>query len=380
MRGLVFGALAIVLCAVAASAQAPLPVTAAYQQYTQAMQRGDLAGAETAASAALAASQARDGTGGRTPVLALNLARVRVQQGKWREAQAPTRQAYELSHASSASGVDPAMSGLLWGRVRLALEGLAAVDPLTALLQNTSTRNDLLGDRYDAAFDLGVWASHNSNHLLATRAWGFAADAAQGAPVDQRFARGQARTYEAEEMATQALTRELTLPPPIVQQIRAKLTEAYGLIRPFAFSPSRDAQVPPPQQLYAEILTWDRIVWSKVASDDATHRNDARLDPNPPSIDGVPVCPVHRNENGQHAYFPAARLARGQLAAVTMRMRFSDTGVYQGAEVAASVGDDGFLRNVTTATGAWTYSVAVTPACKPAPVFYEPVTFGIDQN
>ena len=109
-------------------------------------------------------------------------------------------------------------------------------------------------------------------------------------------------------------------------------------------------------------------------------RRDATLEPNPPSIDGTPVCAFHRHENGQHASFPAARLSEGQLGSVIVRLRFSDTGAYQGAEVAAYVGDESFEHNVAAAVAGWTYSVDVSPACKPAQVLYAPVTFGIDQN
>lgn len=76
------------LFATAAIAQEPPSVVAYYQQYSAALEHGDLAAAERAAASALAASEQRDGNGGRTPILALNLAGTRVQLGQWQAASA----------------------------------------------------------------------------------------------------------------------------------------------------------------------------------------------------------------------------------------------------------------------------------------------------
>ena len=62
---------------VAASAQTPNPVIQHYRAYQAALDANDFVAAEREAAAALAASEQRDGDGGRTAVLALNLALVR---------------------------------------------------------------------------------------------------------------------------------------------------------------------------------------------------------------------------------------------------------------------------------------------------------------
>jgi hypothetical protein len=72
--------LTLALVALPAAAQTPNPVVGHYRAYNAALERGDLATAETEARAALAASEMRDGDGGSTAVLALNLAHVLLQR------------------------------------------------------------------------------------------------------------------------------------------------------------------------------------------------------------------------------------------------------------------------------------------------------------
>jgi hypothetical protein len=72
----------------AAEAQAPPngSVLDHYRAYRAAFDQGDISGAEAPAQAALLASQTQDGEGGRTGVLALNLALVKLWLGKPAEA------------------------------------------------------------------------------------------------------------------------------------------------------------------------------------------------------------------------------------------------------------------------------------------------------
>jgi hypothetical protein len=368
-------ALSMLAFASTASAQENSPLSVHFHQYSQAFQRGDFAAAETAASAALSDSEAQDGQGGHTPVLAFNLARVRVVLGKWREASEPARQAYDLSRTSSATGVDQDMSALLWGRVRLALEGAHGAEFLMGLLDHTVARADLMGDRYDAADDLGLWAMQNSDYLIAIHAWVREGEVAQGAPVDVRFARGRARAYEAIAIASESLARDISIDATTAHEVRARLAEAYSLVRPFAFSPAPDARVPTTQEVYAEVLAWDRAVWSKLSSDDESRRADAVLEANPVQLNGKRVCALHAGNGNRHVDYPFRPGTEGQLGAVVVRLRFDDRGAYRGADVAAYVGDQGFAHAAAAAAATWTYTVEITPACSPAPVLYVPVTF-----
>jgi hypothetical protein len=95
------------------------PVISAYREYKAAEARKDLAGAEAAAARALAASDARDGDGKLTAVLAMNLAIVMMDRDEKAQAIAPARRAYTLASAG-AKGVDPLMARLVLGEAELA--------------------------------------------------------------------------------------------------------------------------------------------------------------------------------------------------------------------------------------------------------------------
>lgn len=364
--------LTLALVAPVGTAQQASPVVVEYRAYRQALARGDLPAAETAAAAAVAASRQTDGDTGQTPVLLLNLARVRVQQGKWQEASGPAKRAFERARAGG-SGVDPLMSEILWMRVRLELEGFSAAQDIQGLLDRAESREDLLGDRYDAAEQLGVWAQQRRSHLMARRAWASAADAARGAGVDVNFAKGRARAQEAVAILMQSLARDLTISPTIARQARERLVEAHGLIRPFAFTPLPDGSLSAPQALYAQILAWDGTLWSKVTSDEFG-QGSRRLDSNPARLDGAPICALSKREGDRIAY-PTPLANEGQIGAVVVRLRFGEHGEYQGADVAAAVGDEGFARAVSAAAATWTYRLEMSADCKPSPILYSPTLF-----
>ncbi|MBL8546308.1 MAG: hypothetical protein JNL81_07575 [Hyphomonadaceae bacterium] len=346
-----------------------------FRQYSEALAAGDLSTAEAAAANALTASTQRDGRGGHTAALALNLARARLQLGQWRQARAPALLAYELSHASPpATAVDPVMSELLWGRVRVETEGFAGADFLSDSLDRAESRADLLGDRYDAANHLGLWAVQSHNYIVARRAWALAADAAQGAPYDTAFARGRARAYEGIAIALQSLTRDPVMSAIVARQVRERLSEAHTLVRPFAFNAAQAGEVTAPHEVYSQILAWEAAIWSRMASDNPARQDDDRVRANITSIGAVPVCTIRRTE-GRRPVFSADQVRRGGLGSVVVRLRFADDGDFLGAEVVASVGDEAFVRDVSAAAASWDYTVEIANGCTVLPVLYVPVTF-----
>lgn len=367
-------ALAIALLASGAAAQEPSPVIAYFQQYNSALERGDIAAAESAAASALAASQQRDGNAGRTPILALNLGRVRIQLGQWQDAGAPARLAYDLSRSSGASEVDQGMSGLLWSRVRLANEGFDASGFVVEMLERTKDRTDLLGDRYDAAEQLGLWAMQTRNFLIARRAWTHAQDAAAGASIPAEFARGRALAFEGVSIAMLSLTREVFMPLRTARAIRERLTEAHALVRPFAFADLPPEALATTQSVYAQILAWDAAIWSKLVADDPTMRGRDRLDANPQSIDGIPVCAV-RPLDGSNLSYPARSAREGQLAGVVIGLRFDEQGTYQGADVLAAVGDEEFTRHMTETISGWAFATEASEGCRSTPLRFVAISF-----
>lgn len=360
------------LVATTAIAQEPPPVVTYYQQYSAALEHGDLEAAERAAASALAASEQRDGNGGRTPILALNLARTRVQLGQWQDASSPARLAYDLSRTNSASGVDQGMAGLLWARVRLANEGFQASGFVSEMLDRSEDRADLLGDRYDAAEQLGVWAMQTRNFLIARSAWAHAADTAQGAPYDAAFARGRALTHEGMAITLQGTTRDFSL--ALVRQALERLLRAHALIRPLAFAdlPSESSRAA--RDLYAQILAWDAAIWSQLAADTPPQHVRERLDPTPRNIDGISVCAIRR-ESGSNRIYPSVQAPGGRLSAVVVGLHFDSLGAYQSADVMAALGDEGFIRVAAAAASTWTYVAELSGDCRTAALYFVPIAF-----
>ena len=161
MRTAILAVLAAGLAATASAqtGDAPNPVIAHYRAYRAALERNDMAAAEVAAEAALAASEARDGDGGRTAVLAMNLAQARLDRGRTREALAPAQRAHGLALSRGAqSGVDPLLASLILGRAELAGDdGNEA--RLVAALEQAKGRSDVHTEAYAAAIALNVGAS-----------------------------------------------------------------------------------------------------------------------------------------------------------------------------------------------------------------------------
>lgn len=366
--------IAIVATLFATGASAQETAQTYFRQYRDAIAAGDLTTAEAAASNALAASLQSDGQAGNTPALALNLARVRIQLGQWQQARAPAQQAYDLSRAG-ASSIDPAMSELLWGRVRLATDGFGGVDFLARALDRAADRADLLGDRYDAADQLGLWAVESGNYIIARRAWALAADAAEGAAFDARYARGRARAYEGIAIAMQSVTRDPLMSPTIARQVRERLAEAHALVRPFVFNAAPNGQLVATQELYAQILAWDAAIWSKMVSDTETRQYDGDgLRSNITSVGDTPVCEVRRTAGNAPTY-AVSQSRRGGLGTVVVRLQFGDDGSFRGADIAASVGDERFEREVAEAAATWVYAVDIENGCRVLPVRYVPVAF-----
>lgn len=369
------------LVATTAIAQEPPSVVAYYQQYSAALENGDLAAAERAAASALAVSEQRDGMGGRTPILALNLARTRVQLGQWQDASAPARLAYDLSRTNSASGVDQGMAGLLWARVRLANEGFQASGFVSEMLDRSEDRADLLGDRYDAAEQLGVWAMQTRNFLIARSAWAHAADTAQGAPYDAAFARGRALAHEGMAITMQSIARDDFRLTTLPRQALQRLSAAHALIRPFVFadSPSEPSRAAPDsraaQVLYAQILAWDAAIWSQLDSETPPRYFGERLEATPRNIDGIAVCAIRRESGSNRIDGSFQTLGGDQLSAAVAGLHFDSMGVYQGADLMATVGNEGFVRAAAVTASTWTYVAELSGDCRPAALYFVPIAF-----
>jgi hypothetical protein len=149
------GTAALVAVAAVAQAWAQQPAPAAdpvvsnFREYRAALERNDLAAAETAAATALTASEQAQGA--RTAALALNLANVRLALGDNRDALTPARTAHRLAASSADAGVDPRLAALTLGRAELAANEPDGGERLVRAIAAAEADPALGAAAYDAA-------------------------------------------------------------------------------------------------------------------------------------------------------------------------------------------------------------------------------------
>jgi hypothetical protein len=170
------------------------PVMAAYRDYKTAAARGDFFAAERAAASALDASEARDGEGGKTAVLALNLAVVRLRIDQPKLALAPAMRALSLAQ-KEGSGIKPLTAKLVAGRAQLSTDYTAAKRLLVDALQDAQIGDaDVQELAYDASVALANAGVSEHDWIIARTGWDGALAHISGAPGDKNFERGKALT------------------------------------------------------------------------------------------------------------------------------------------------------------------------------------------
>lgn len=339
----------------AQEAPAPNPAMAHYRAYTAALGARDLPAAETAAAAALAASEARDGEGGRTAAFALNLAIVRLWRARHAEAIGPARRARALAN-NPASGVNPLMADLIVGRIALALNEPGAADQLAIALRKAAPGGAVaMNETFDAATALGAWAMTNQNFALAREAWSIAANFAAGSGLDPDFARARAQINLAAAIFQQEVgpAGQRRIDRVSAGEAHAALYQAKEALRPLAEVELANGEMTLAQRTFAEAIMWDAILRAKV-------RTDGGLVPRAPgeddkAADGVtelssgadprPRCFLRAQWFGGLDY-PREAGERGFIGAVAVRLRLDERGETDTAQVVGNLGNAAFLEAV----------------------------------
>jgi hypothetical protein len=342
----ILGAAAIVVSLLgAAQAPAPNSVLAHYRDYRAAMERDDLAAAESAAEAALAASEARDGDGGRTAVLAINLAHVRLDRGRGAEALAPARRAHDLAAARGAeSGVDPLVARLALGRAELAVDGAAGEARLLAALNEAQTRTDIHADAHAAIRALISWAFANRKWRTAQTAAIAAGRHAAGAPFSEAFGRADARMGEGVAVLFQRRDREAY----------AAFAEAVAMFRPLADILSPDGEMTIAQLYLARAMAWRSLVAARLRSMD---RNIPGVPEGGSYVEGEPTplstpCPIRIVATPRPNY-PREALEETSVGAVVLRLRIADGEIVDRKVAAAVPMVNGFAESVAAVMDRW---------------------------
>ncbi|HWA01092.1 MAG TPA: energy transducer TonB [Caulobacterales bacterium] len=335
MRGMVLGLVLAAGAFAPAAAEQANSVLEHYRAYAAALERGDLAAAEREAAAAYGASEARDGDGGRTGVLALNLALVRLNRDEAEAAAAPARRANDIAQArGAASGVDPLRARLaLWqGEMALGLENAPAM--LLAALQDAEARTDLDDDAYPAAVRLAHKALQLRQYDLARMAWSEAQRYAGGALGDVAFARAQARIGEAATMVLGSRREE------VLAQSHAMLGDVLSALWPDVRRQMGEPTLTQADLLYAQALAWSALTRPRPRrgqSDESASEPADLVVPN--------ECKIHwqfPHLQEAYRYYPQRALIAGIGGVVIVRVLLGDDGRITQTDVAAAAPEDLF--------------------------------------
>ena len=320
----------LALCAGPALAQpAPEnPVLQHYRAYRAAIAAGDLATADREAVAALAQSVARDGEGGRTGVLALNLAQVKLDRGLAAEAVAPARQAFDIASRNAASGVDPALAKLVLGQAELPTAGPVRLE---AALSETSGRADLADVVYSSQMALGEWRLQNYRYPGAQANFAAAAEAGRTNSVSPTYAVARARAREGVAIVM-AASRRLEFADAALNTRRgadmgahAAFTDAVQALEPLALQQTA-SDLTLAERTYAEALAWREALRARM-----------RLEG-----DQLPALPASANTACAARIRPVAFAPRdrSEPGAVVYRVRLNAAGAVVDQRVAAAVPAD----------------------------------------
>jgi len=365
---LILVAVAAMATSGSAVAQAPVatsPLLQHYRAYTAALEQGDVATAEAEAAAALAASVERYGDGGRTAVFALNLAGVRLVQGKYEAAIEPAGKALALAEAQGeASGVNPAVARLILGRAELRTGGDAAVGRLVEALEQAAGAPDLAGEAYPAAVELAVYSFEQERFDTARLAWNASTQFAAGSTQSAELVRATALTGAAAagimSIVRKAPREQLGTRIPVVDdailQFDPILIEAMLTIRDQAIDASPDGRLTRAQGVWAQAYAWQMALTAKLRSE---HRE---LPPRESNAHMVPeiraagesgaACHVRVIAEPEPRMPPVAQM-RGGIGSVVLRLTVDGAGDLADVDVAASVGGPAFVESIMSVARQW---------------------------
>jgi hypothetical protein len=337
-------------CCMAASAQTPNPVIQHYRAYQAALDANDLTTAEREAASALTASEARDGDGGRTAVLAFNLATVRFVGGNAAGALEPGRRALALSQqrGAEASGVSPAFAQLVVGRAELAAGEAGAAEHLGQALEAAQQERIAPEEIFDGARELAAWTLRNERYEESARAWSIAANYAEGSRLPPAHARGIALTGSAAALILGEIAgRQRRIPADVARDAYGTLIQALNTMATLpGLDP--DGAVTPVMRNYAEALAWRAALRAKLRTDGqdipvvqetqgdgADGLNEVRV---PRSAGQLPRCLVRIRVRDNERLYPEDAVMDGRLAGVAVLFRINEAGEIEDVEALASVG------------------------------------------
>ncbi len=364
----------------AAHAQSADPVADNYRAYQAAIARDDKAGAEAAAAAALAASEARDHDGGSTATLAANLAQVRLDLNRPADALAPAQRASQIAQSrGAAAGVNPTYAKLLVGEAELAQDGDAGQRDILAALDAAQNQPDIAPEAFDGAVRLGEWALRNDRGLVAQNAFDRAlqfhlGDTDLDNSLRARAYLGQGIALVVNERGATARARtgtRMAVAPD--QRPTEAFLQAMHLSKPIAERESRGGRMTRSQVTYGTALAWALARGARLSAMewiDRTEGSDRRGTVVSASGE-VLSCAAGLSPDPVPAYSAEAIRASGANA-VVVRAIVDSNGAVTDRRLVGATGDATFVSAVNTVLPRWNVARG-EGACAGARVVFAPV-------
>lgn len=379
----------LLAAASAASAQQATPVdpvVANFREYRAALERNDLPAAETAAAAALAASEAARGS--RTAVLALNLANLRLELGGPYDALTPARTAHGLATASADSGIDAVAAALTLGRAELAATDAGGAPRLLEAFAAANGNGALEIDVYNAAVVLGTWALDAKSYDAARSAWATAATLARTTD-DPPFARARALTSEGVAIALAGMDRATlqqagvtrTFSPADAKAANDAFSIALRLLRGRAFSDTPTAAgLTPTQFLYAQTLAWQAAVFAKLETIGEPLPSPPIAGNDVPPLDDSDRCAMRVTRGDTEIEYPPEALDRYGVGAVVVHLGVDTNGATTSRTIAAAVPPGELADALTAVIGEWNAEKDSSAArnCRMPASLFIPVRFVLE--
>jgi TonB family protein len=368
MRAFAAALLAACVLCVEASAQEQNPVVEHYRVYREAMAAGDLGRAEPAAAAALEASEARDGAGGRTAVLAFNLAIVRLETNRREAALAPARRAHELANVEN--GVHPFAAQLILKRAELSLPGTRPADILPLLYDAQTESADLRGYAFDAAIDVGNVMLERDEHEGAQHVWRAATElAGEDDPLAAAHAYiglGAAfitstRNDGVYEPRLRSRARfadpRLVVPLDVSAEVAAgqSFIEGARLARPLMNS-EMNVATDRALRIYAQAMAWHALLRARTNSQNLTLPSEIADVYLGLAVGDGPGPPCNMRVVAQpRPNFPREAVRRYQIGAVVVLLDVGADGAVTNGQVIASIGTPALQESVERVMHQWRY-------------------------
>jgi len=334
--------------AVAQSAPTVDPVIAAYKDYRASEQRGDDPAADAALVRALALSEARDGDGGSTAILAMDLATLRMETDHKADALAPARRALALARAG-AKGVDELAARLMVGEAELSVQPQSDEADLLAALHDADARGaDIDAYAYPAAVALGTAATQSGRWANAESAWRSAERHIHGSPGDAEPA--LAAVYLGDGLALIGAGRDA--------DASKVLTKAVDLLAPLSPESADAAHVTTAEVELADAMAWLGAVRARQLSENPNTMRPGPLDTKAgrPGLPGRPPLCRGTVAGKPLPTFPAHMLREWSVGAGVLQLQTDDTGAVTHAVLLASVPGDEFRPALTNPAVHWVFT------------------------